>query len=201
MRARFRFSLKAFLVTSILIASCIALWADRSRRQHCCALSVLNLGGLVVYSNPSIPLPTWLVNSIGHDYFCSIHSVILYPTDESDADSQIEVLKDLPFLHRLAVWPCPITFPIGSMTATLGKTSGQFALCGFVPPPTLPANVPGGITEEGLRFLLENLPHLDHLSITSGRISQDSGWYLQAKRQIDSFEFATHTDFDSRYHR
>ena len=198
MRVRFQFSIKVLLVTLILFASCIALWADRSRRQQRVALSVLSLGGRLVYSNPSIPLPAWLVNSVGHDYFCAIQFVTLYPTDDSDADSQVEVLKDLPFLRSLAIWPCPKTFPMVSMTATPATTSGKFVMRGFAPPPTLPANVPGGITEDGLRFLLENLPHLQHLSLTSSRIKRKSALYLDAGKKIGSFECNTHSSFESQ---
>jgi len=174
MRLPKQFSLRTLLLLSVLAAVSLALWVADAKKQRAATKAVNDLGGRVTYKKPPHLVPPFVVNAIGHDYFCSVDVITLYPTATSDADQQIMVLKDLPELRKLAIWP------------------GSKRLA------TAPIDPPGGLTDRGVDFLLTNLPNLEHLSLLSARITQDAEQDLLERTTIESLQYQTHSAFGRR---
>jgi len=171
MRISRQFSLRTFLVACFVSALMLAYWASRSRTQQSAVVAVIKLGGDVFYNKPPIPIPSFVVKSIGHDYFCTICLVTLYPTADQESDDQVLVLKDLTNLKQLAIWP-------GGKGIT-----------------TAPKDPPGGLSNKGLHFLLRNLPNLQHVSLTSAKITKEAEEELLAKSTITSIQYERHTSY------
>ena len=195
-RVRIQFSLRTFLIASVLVASLIALWVDRSQKQRSVAISILELSGEVCYTKPFVPAPADLVQFIGYDYFCSFDYVILYPTEDANADQQINVLKGVRQLQRLAIWPQSTR---GAPVALIDREiTGRYLCLGYkgVPYATNENDTPGGLSETGLEALLAILPNLKHLSMIAARVSPDSPIYCRARERIPSTQLGVHVDFD-----
>ena len=171
MRLGRQFSLRTFLVACFVSALMLAYWASRSRTQQSAVLAIIKLGGNVFYNKPPFPIPSFVVKSIGIDYFCTIWLVQLYPTADQVADDQVMVLKDLSNLTNLSIWP-----------GTKGLT-------------TAPDDLSGGLTDKGIHFLLSNLPKLQHVSLLSAKITKLGEEELCAKSTITSIQYVTHTAY------
>lgn len=199
MRLPNQFSLRSFFVASALIGIMLAAWIGRSQKQKAAAEAISNSGGWLIYSKPRVPVPSWVVHSMGHDYFCSIDCVSLFPTDAFDADEQIKILENTPYLRSLGIWPGARTRRIAANNKP--RRSESYAEFGFEPIPNsyLPNewNFPGGLSEAGLDYLLETLPDLENLSLFSARIPQDSESLANAKKRIAHIQCRTHTAFKS----
>ena len=194
MRLPKQFSLRTLLVTSIVTAISLAVWIERSRNQHTLVVSVCSAGGSVIYAKPLLPVPRIIVNSIGHDFVCSIDSIHLYPTEQVNADQQIKVLGSVSYLRRLAIWPGVKGEEIQDQNAS----RNAYSRIGYLPTPTGLHDHPAGLTENGLRFLMEKLPNLEHLSLLSARISRDSEVAVDASAKISSIDWGLHPSFQDR---
>lgn len=149
MRMPKQFSLRAFGALVFLLCVVLAFWISGVRRQQAATNAIRALEGRVRYAPPSW-IPEVFVKTLGEDYFCEVAGVTLYPTAESVADTQIIALKGLPNLKSLAIWPG------AKGTGLVGR--GE----------------PGGITDKGVEDLLEMLPHLERLLVSSARTSRST---------------------------
>jgi hypothetical protein len=116
--------------------------------------AVLEAGGQVYYSHQSARLsdePSWLrgmvARALGPEWAYSIRGVIFYPDANKSADEIVRSASQLTDLDRITIWP-------GGRGAT--RLSDQ---------------APGGLTDEGVDYLLATFPRLKHLSTTAARIS------------------------------
>lgn len=174
MKFRGKFSLRLLLVVCTLIAVAIAYWDARAKRQQAVTTAVGAVEGRVTYEDPSLPVPSFLVDLLGPDYFCQVKVITLYPTADSTADQQIMLLKDLPDLKRLAIWP-------GSKGLTMA-----------------PTDPPGGLSDAGVDYLLTHFPQLEHLSLLSTQLSETGEKQLMGKTSITSLQYDNHSDFGKR---
>jgi hypothetical protein len=176
MRIPKQFSLRTFAVFVLLLSIALAYWVSRTRDQRSAAQAIRAIGGRVTYDSPPRYIPQFLLVSLGDDYFCRVNGITLYPTAESDADSQIRLLKDLPALQRVAIWP-----------GIKGRTNN-----------IMNEEFPGGVTDQGVDFLTANLPNLRHLSLLFTRTSPAGEERLLATKRIASLQFETHSDVGKR---
>lgn len=174
MRFPRQLSLRAFAILCVALALGLAYWGTSIRRQQQVAITITELGGRVTYDEPSGFVPRFAITALGHDYFCAIGGITLYPTAESPADEQIAALASYPQLENLAIWP---------------SAKGLA---------TAPKNPPGGLSDHGVDFLLANNPNLKHLSLLSARISEEAERKLLEATTIESLQFETHTAFGGR---
>lgn len=174
MRFPRQLSLRTFAVLCVASALCLAYWGASAKRQQQLANAITELGGRVTYQKPSGYIPRFMISALGHDYFCAIDGVTLYPTAESPADEQIAVLGDFPELQNLAIWP--------------GAKGFGTAL----------TDPPGGLTDEGVALLLTNNPNLRHLSLLAARITNDAEQKLLQATSIESLQYQTHTAYGAR---
>lgn len=171
MRIPKQFSLRTFAVFVLLLSIALAYWVSRSRDQQSAANAIRSIGGRVTYDSPPRYIPQFLVGALGDDYFCRVKLITLYPTAASDADSQILLLKNLPTLQHVAIWP-----------GLKGRSTFDFA-----------EDNPGGITDHGVDFLLANLPNLARLSLLYTRTSPAGESKLLATERIKTLHFETHS--------
>ncbi len=202
MRIPKQFSFRIFFVASIVVGIMLAAWIGRSQKQQAVAEAITNYGGWLIYSKPYLPIPSYMVNSVGHDYFCSIDSISLFPTDTLDADQQIKVLKDVPHLRELGIWPGARTCPISPDSKSRKSINHPYAELGSQPAASSyginERDFPGGLSEAGLDYLLETLPNLQFLALFSAKIPQDSESLNVAKKRITTIQCWTHSAFDQR---
>ena len=194
MRLPKQFSIRALLVTSVVVGVLLATWIGRSKKQQAVVRAVCQHGGWVVYSEPFGPFGASFINYVGYDYFCSIDWITLYPTELEDADEQIKLLKDLPSLNGLAILPYARTREVTQVSTPPG-----YAHVGFETGPS-PYGVnepdfPGGLSVEGLDYLLKNHPELESLCLMSARIPKSSQSLKRAKSRIPNLQCKTHTAF------
>lgn len=167
MRIPKQFSLRAFGAFVFLLCVVLAFWISGVRRQQASTNAIRALEGRVRYA----PAPSWIpevfVKNLGEDYFCEVAGVTLYPTAESDADTQIASLKGLPNLKSLAIWP--------------GTKGLNF----------IPGGAPGGITDKGVDDLLRKLPKLERLLISSARTSKATQRKLEGNKAFTRLAYQT----------
>lgn len=154
-----QFSLRTFGILVVALSMVLAYWIASVRRQQAATTAIRAFEGRVRYAPPAF-VPQFAVNALGEDYFCEVAGVTLYPTAESDADTQIVALKGLPNLKSLAIWP------------------GAKGL-GFIP-----RGEAGGITDNGVDELLKMLPKLERLLLSSARTTRKT-----EKRLVDNKAF------------
>ena len=174
MRFPRQFSLRTFSILCVASALCLAYWVTSARNQQQVANAITEFGGHVTYHKPSGVIPQFLISALGHDYFCAIDVVTLYPTAESPADEQIAVLENYPELENLAIWP-----------GAKGLTTS----------PTDPA---GGLSDTGVDLLLTNNPRLRHLSLLAARITNEAEQKLLHAPSIESLQYQTHPAYGAR---
>jgi len=175
MRFPWQLSLRTLLIFCVAIALCLAWWGASVRRQQRITIAVTDLGGRVTYHKSPALIPQFVIAALGHDYFCEIDVITLYPTADLPADEQITVLRDYPELKNLAIWP------------------------GAVGLATSPKDPPGGLSDLGVDLLLENNPQLRHLSLLAARITGEAEQKLLQTTTIQSLQYQTHTEFGGRY--
>ena len=137
---RLRYSLRTFFVMVAITAVVLTVWLQRAAKQREVVDGILALGGGVYYNN-SAPI-TIDSSSMGLHLFSSIDTVILRPTTDHPTDDQLELLAMLPSHRklRLSIWP--------------GQKGN-----------TIDPRAPGGITDRGVRTIVERLGNLDYLNI------------------------------------
>jgi hypothetical protein len=175
MRLPKQFSLRAFGTFVLLLCIMLAYWISGVRRQQAATGTIRALEGRVRYAPPPTWIPEVFVKTLGEDYFCEVAGVTLYPTSESDADTQIVALKGLPNLKSLAIWP-----------GVKGLGS-------------IPGSVSGGITDEGVDDLLKMLPKLERLLITSARTSRATEKRLVDNKAFTRLYYDTTVEFGNRH--
>jgi hypothetical protein len=162
------------LVGLTLVATSLAVpWIRTVSHRKSVASAIEKMNGRVTFQDPPKLIPNWLVNYFGNSYFGEIEGVTLYPTEQDGTQQQIQILRNCPHLKKLAILP-----------GAKGLES-------------CPLDAPGGLNDEGARFLLDNLPQLEHLSITAAR--NVSGINEMRLKQIKSFQMARHPDFKNMW--
>ena len=116
-------------------------------------------------------MPNWVIERLGHDYFCRVEGVTLFPTGESTAQEMIKILPSIGSLRELAIWPAEY------------KTNSQTQ------------SAPGGLDESGAKFIIENLPSLRQLSLLGARLSDDAVFALVDMPTLESVQINRHADF------
>lgn len=175
MRIPKQFSLRTFGVLVLLLSAVLAFWIAGVRRQQAATSAIRDYEGRVRYAPPPAWVPQFLVKALGEDYFCEVAGVTLYPTAESNTDTQIVALKGLPNLKSLAIWP------------------GAKGL-GFIP-----GSVPGGITDEGVDELLKMLPKLERLLLTSACTTRATEKRLVDNKAFTRLVYETTVEFGNRH--
>ena len=176
MRIPKQFSLRTFAVFVLLLSCALAVWVSRSRDQRSVAQAIREVGGRVLYDPSPRFIPNTVVSVLGEDYFCRVKGITLFPTAESDADSQILLLKNLPTLQRLAIWP-----------GAKGRSSF-----------TSEEEFPGGLTDQGVDFLVAKLPKLRYLSLLFSRTTAAGESKLLETERIAELVFTTHSEVGKR---
>lgn len=170
-----KFSLRLLFGLCALVAAIVGYWDAQAKRQMRVTQAVVQLEGRITYEESGWPVPRFLIDALGPDYFCHIKSITLYPTEDSPADQQVRVLEKLPHVRRLAIWPGAK----GRMTAL--------------------SDAPGGLSDEGLAYLLKHFPQLEHLSLLSTRFTAEGAQRLDDQHSIVSLQYDNHSDFGKRY--
>lgn len=168
-----QFSIRTLLLGSVAVALLLSWWVSASERRRKVAHAITELNGRVTYSTVPKIVPKFAIDTLGHDYFCTIEGITLYPTLESNADEQLLTLKALPELEWLAIWP------------------GCKGLA------VAPKDPPGGLTDRGVDFLLSHLTNLQHLSLLSAQISEKSEGKLNHS-SLKSLQYETQSAFGGR---
>ena len=169
--AWFRVSLRTALVVVTLLCVLLAVKAKQIRDQKQAVDAIRAAGGRIYFDDqldPDSCAPVnatwarrWLNKYVGSDYVAKVSLVTLYPTKDSTADEQVEMLAGIPYLRNLAIWP-----------GARGKSTAD-------------SNAPGGLTDDGLRYIAANLPNLRHLSLTASTATTEGLEYLV---KLDRFE-------------
>ncbi len=196
MRARYRFTLRSYIVASVIFGIAVAIWMMRAENQRRVVRSVLDSHGRVTYAEMAIPISSRLVQLLGYDYFCSVDSVTLNPTEDSPADDQIHSIAGLRRLRSIAIWP-----RTQSANAKISdRETTKYLTVGYETPAYAinERDVAGGVTEEGLRALLKSHPNLQHISLISAHVSPDSPTYVEALAKIPSIEMLPNSAYDGR---
>lgn len=158
---------------SIVATSLAIYWIRTVSHRNSVASAIEKMNGRVIFQDPPKLIPNRLVSYFGNSYFGEIKGVTLYPTEEEGTQQQIKILLNCPHLKELAIWP---------------GAKGLEAI---------PLDAPGGLNDEGARFLLDNLPQLELLSITAAR--NVSGINEMRLKQIKSFQMTRHPDFKNMW--
>ncbi len=169
-----QFSIRTLILGSVVVAILLSWWVSASERRRNVAQSIAKLNGRVSYSTVPTFVPKFAIDTLGHDYFCTIHGITLYPTLESNADEQILTLKALSEIKSLAIWP------------------GCKGLA------VAPKDPPGGLSDRGVDFLLSHLPNLQSLSLLSAQISGESERKLMTCSSINFLQYETHSEYGGR---
>jgi hypothetical protein len=172
-KPRFKqFSLRACLLGITTACIVLSIWTYRANTQHSAVIAIRSAGGRVTYlpkTSTSWTPTTWLIDSVGRDFFFGVELVTLYPEKSQTADMQVRLLDGLYGLKKLAIWP-------GCKERTRGLQSE-----------------PGGLTDQGAEYLLENQTSLEHLSLLSARLSDEG--CRELSEAIPSLQLGLHPDF------
>jgi hypothetical protein len=106
----------------------------------------------------------------GEEYAFSVEGVCFYPDADHKADKLVELLTMMPRVKRVAIWP----------GVTGDKTAHH----------VLKQNATGGLSDEGAKFILENLPDLEHLSASATLLSEEIVDELLAKPGLTSLQIS-----------
>jgi len=183
-RRRFQFSLRTLLLVVTVVCVWLGVETERARRQKRAIDAILAAGGRVHYDfqiaddDSLLPAakpwaPRWLESALGREYLCRVECVTLYPTKDHPADKQVRLLTGIPYLKKLAIWP---------------GCKGKTRIVGH-------PGFPGGLTDDGVSFLLKNLRSLKHLSLTAARISNQGVENLLGSPTINSLQVNRHEAF------
>jgi hypothetical protein len=170
----FRVSLRSALVIVTFLCICLAWKSKQIRDQKNSVDAILAAGGVVYYddeydANLRTPANTsrayrWLSKNLGQVYVAKVCGVTLYPTREFGADEQVKMLDGVPYLRSLAIWP-----------GGRGKTTAD-------------VSAPSGLSDNGLRYIADNLPNLRHLSILASTATADGLRQLEKLDRFDSLQ-------------
>ena len=106
-RRRFQYSLRTLLIVMLLVGSGLGWFSHKlqqARRQRVAVTGITNLSGVVGFDDepanfaagpPSSPVPQWLRNLLGDDFFRTAVSVVAFN------DGSLESAKELTELRRL----------------------------------------------------------------------------------------------------
>jgi len=174
-RRLFRVSLRTALVIVTVLCIILAVKAKQIRDQKQAVDAILATGGRIYYDDeldPETCAPAsatwtrrWLNKSLGREYVAKVSLVTLYPTHVACADEQVEMLAGIPYLRNLAIWP-----------GGIGSRS------------TLDTSAPGGLTDDGLRYIATHLPNLRHLSVTASTATTNGLEHLEKLDQLESLQ-------------
>jgi hypothetical protein len=175
-----RFSLRTFLIVLTVWCICIGQYSYLAHRQRKAVDEVRKAGGEVYYSHqlkllsdPPGRLRRFIAETLGEEWAYSVRGVIFYPDQDHPADDLVRVLADMPDLQRLSIWP---------------ENRGS---------KTLSNKASFGLTDEGVDVIIELLPHLQHLCVSSARISSDKIDDLLHRGNLTSLQILRHPDFGS----
>ena len=122
-----RFGLRGLLVAVTVFACLFAWWSYRARQQRSAVAALTAIGGEITYSHESDyfghapatnrpPVPDWLWNLLGPDYFVSVHSIRFVAPESNSSHPIFEVydhdllhLAHLPDVQYLDLDLCPIS--------------------------------------------------------------------------------------------
>ena len=105
-------SVRTLLLLVTLIAVCLGLHVRRTAKQRSVVHEIRQLGGSVTYApeyygtNP-VRIPSWLVSSLGQDFFYRVTCVDLNRTNVTD--DSLAILSNLPHIKVLMLHETPIT--------------------------------------------------------------------------------------------
>lgn len=170
----FRVSLRTALVVVTVLCIFLAWKAKQIRDQKKSADAILAAGGVIHYddeydANSGQPAKSswtyrWLCKQLGEEYVAKVSGVALYPTPEFGADEQVKLLAGIPYLRNLAIWP-----------GASGKGTAD-------------ASAPGGLTDDGLKYIADHLPNLRHLSLLGSSATAEGLRHLEKLEQLESLQ-------------
>jgi hypothetical protein len=171
-RKALQVSLRTVFIALTLACILLAVEAKQARDQKQAVTAILGAGGRVHFDDqlkPSDLQPTqagklrqWLIDNLGPEYFARVSLVTLYPNANFNADDQVKMLAGIPDLQNLAIWPG------GSTRSTM-----------------LDNGAPGGLTDEGVCYIVKSLPRLRHLSLTAAPLTPRA---LTCLEQLDGLK-------------
>ncbi len=176
----FQFRLRTALVIVTVLCIFLAWKAKQIRDQKQAVDAIRAAGGRVYFDDeldPNTCAPVqatwtrrWLIRRFGSEYVSTVSLVTLYPTKEATADEQVEMLAGIPDLRNLAIWP-----------GGLGKS-------------TLDDSAPGGLGDDGLRYIAAHLPNLRHISLTASTATIQGLESLEKLGGLESLQVGTFQD-------
>jgi hypothetical protein len=176
----FQVSLRVAFVLITALCIFLAVKAKQIRDQKHAVAAILAAGGRIHYDDQLDPttcrpvratwMRRWLNQHVGSDYVGKVSAVTLYPTRDAPADEQVKMLVGIPYLRNLAIWPGGL----GQLTAD--------------------SSAPGGLTDEGMRYLAEHLPHLRHLSLTASTVTSGGLEHLEELDGLESLQVGSFQD-------
>jgi len=179
-RRWFRVSMRTALVLVTAFCIFLAVKARQIREQKQAVDAIRAVGGRIHFDDqldPETCSPVtstwtrrWLNEHVGQDYVAKASLVTLYPTKDATADEQVKLLAGIPYLRNLAIWP-----------GGLGKS-------------TLDSSDPGGLSDEGMRYLAEHLPNLRHLSLSGSTATIQGLKCLEKLEGLESLQVGTFQD-------
>ena len=179
LRPWFRFSLRTSFVLLTVVGVSLGVYMDGARKQKAATDAILALGGQVGYApqvardrpliaKAGLRLRGYLAAKLGPEFAWRIEAVSLYPDSAHPADEQVKLLKGLPRLKTLAVWPGDRHVSSLDMSAL------------------------GGLTDRGVGTILRHLPDLRHLSVTAAQVTDAGVVRLLNTRSITSLQINRH---------
>ena len=164
----------------------LGVWAYRSKDQARAVSAIRHLGGQVIYENElaaNLWVPQWLVETIGQDYFFSIHGVDLFPSDSIPADEQLEMIRNFRKLRRLVIWP----------NGEGGRTNAGIRRLQIHENDYHSAS--GGLTEDGAEQIRDRHRSLSHLSAFSAKLSDENVHQLMGALNADFVTIMRHDEY------
>lgn len=152
---RLKFRLRTLLLATLVVGVIVGVYCERAMRQRNIVNQLLSKQAIAFYTvEDGKPFAKQFVaakTDFWNHFRYSIKMVVLQPTASEPTDAQIRIVARLPGIDYLYAWPGGVQ-----------KGDNQ----------PLMLNADGGLTDQGVDVLINDLNHLRHFGTTSASCSQ-----------------------------